>query len=170
MLKLICAIFFLVGGAFFGITRFKQYKDRIRQLELCELMLIRVKAYVLSEHTRTDVIIDKLCKAESLSELSFIKSADERLKTEVDFPLVWKECVKNSKNELALCNDDYEPVIRLAELLGTFDTEGIAAGLDVSIETLRQLQKEAIRTSETEGKLKKSLYMLSGAALAILII
>lgn len=169
MLKLTAAVFFIFCGGYMGITKSKAYKKRIQQLELSELLFIRIKTYISSQRLTTAEIFSRLAATESLKELRFIALCFSRLKDSCDFPEIWRAAIDESKTELSLKDQDYIPIYQLAELLGSMDSDGIISGLELSLALLKQAKKEAIEDCETNGRLVRSLYTLSGVAAAILI-
>lgn len=170
LIKLFCCILVILVCSYAGFAKARQYKNRVKQLSECELFLSRLKTYIGGSKASTQQIFLNLANTDSLSRLSFIKSTSERLITEPNFPIVFTECIEQAKTELALKNEDYIPLINLSEIIGSYDTQGVLNGIEISKELIRQSQKDAVEQSQTNGKLARSLGVLSGIAIAILIL
>lgn len=170
LLKLFCCILVIFFGGYIGFCAAAKYKNRVKQLSACELFLSRLKTYMSGSNASTQELFLSLANTDSLSELIFLKKTSKRLETEPNFPVVFSECMEESKGELALKNEDYIPLLSLAELLGSYDTQGVINGIELSRELIRQSQKDALEQSQTNGKLARSLGILGGIAVAILII
>ncbi len=170
LIKLFCCMLVIFIGAYAGFAKAHQYKDRVKQLSECELFLSRLKTYMGGSKASTKELFSNLAKTDSLSELVFIKNTSKRLEAEPNFPIVFTECIEASKTQLALKNEDYIPLLNLSELIGSYDTQEVLNGIELSRELIRESQKDAIEQSQTNGKLARSLGILSGIAVAILII
>ncbi|MEG0692610.1 MAG: stage III sporulation protein AB [Oscillospiraceae bacterium] len=169
-IKLFCCLLVILIGSYAGFAKARQYKDRVKQLSECELFLSRLKTYIGGSNASTKQIFLNLANTDSLSELVFIKNTSIRLETEPNFPIVFTECVEQAKSELALKDEDYIPLLNLGELIGSYDTQGVLNGIELSKELIRQSQLDAIEQSQTNGKLARSLGVLAGIAVAILIL
>lgn len=170
MLKLFFCILAILVGGYVGVAKSAEYKNRVAELNDCELFLSRLKTYMTDSKLSTKELFISLAKADSLNKLTFIKSTALRLESEPNFPAAFKECIEASKKDLALKDEDYIPIINLCELLGSYDTQEVITGIDLSAELIKQSQKEAEFSHKTNGKLSRSLGILGGVAVAILIL
>lgn len=169
-LKLFFCIMSVGIGAYAGYIKSEQYKNRVRQLNDCELFLSRLKTYMSASRLSTGELFQALAQTDSLNRLVFVKAAASRLKEEPNFPLVFRECIEKSKPKLALKDEDYIPLLSLCELLGSYDTSEVINGIELSAELVRQSNNMADTACKTNGKLARSLGLLFGIAAAILII
>ena len=170
LIKICGSVLVILVCSYIGFSKSSQYKERVTQLTACELFLSRLKTYMGGSNDSTQKIFQNLANTDSLAELTFIKSTSDRLQYEPNFPLVFTECVEESKIRLALEEEDYIPLLNLSELIGSYDTQGVLNGIELSKDLIRQSQKLATEQSQINGKLARSLGILTGIAIAILIL
>lgn len=170
VLKIIlCPVLICLCG-YVGYILGKRFKNRVTQLELCELMLLKIKVYVECENIKTSEILRRLAESESLRPLTFIKLCNERLKENKNFPDMWCESLNSTKNELALKNDDYTLLKQLSEVIGSYDIDGVKNSIVVIMSEIKLRQKNAITENGTMGNLCKKLGVLTGLGVAIILI
>ena len=75
-----------------------------------------------------------------------------------------------NRGELALTGEDYPPLLALSEVIGAYDAKAQSDAIGISRELLRENERQAREQSRTSGKLSRSLGLLGGIALAILVI
>ncbi len=170
MLKLFTCLFLIAAGGGIGIAVSGKYHSRVRQLEKCDQLLSRLQTYLTGEKLTTREIFERLSQSDTLSELAFVGQTADALRTNVDFPSVWRECLTLNRGELALTGEDYPPLLALSEVIGAYDAKAQSDAIGISRELLRENERQAREQSRTSGKLSRSLGLLGGIALAILVI
>lgn len=170
MLKIAACILLILLGGGGGVFLSNRYGARVRQLEKCDLFLSRLGAYLGMEKLTTPELFSRLAESESLAELTFLDHTATELKEDVNFPRVWQKCLAECQPELALSGEDLRPLYGLGELIGAYDAQSQQEG----IETTRTLIQEQLTAAQEQyrqnGRLSRSLGLLSGVAAAILIL
>lgn len=166
---IICPIIVFIG-AYTGFYISKKFQSRVRQLELCSLLLQRIRVYLDYEKTPTKELILKLAASDSLKELVFIKQCSQELEYDMNFPKVWKKCLEDNQRTLALTKEDYQPLIQLSEVIGAYDAQAQSDEIAVIENLIKQMLEHANEESRTTGKLYRSLGVLGGIAIAVLVI
>ena len=170
MSKLILCPMLICIGCYIGFYISHRFQSRVKQLELCDLLFQRIKVYLEYEKTPTKTLINRLASSESFIELTFIKRCNEKLETNKNFPEVWKLSLDESKSELALTKEDYEPLKQLSEIIGAYDVEAQTSGITLLENIIKLSIADAVEQNKTTGKLYRSLGILAGIAAAILVI
>lgn len=170
MLKLVGCLLVVAVGGLVGFAKSGKYKARVEQLSLCRTFFLRLSARAKGTGESTRALIQYLSDTQSLEKLTFLKTAGDRLNVETDFPVIWKECLDEAKSVLALREDDYRPLYSLCEVMGSTDLEGIVANATLSAQLYEQTEAAARKEYETNGKLFRSLGLLCGVAVAVLLI
>lgn len=170
MLKLIICILLILIGSYIGFSMSKRFQNRIKQLELCDLLFQRIKVYLEYEKTPTKQLIQNLCENHSFEELIFLKKCSERLEDNINFPQAWEQGLEESKMQMALHKEDYEVLKQLCNILGAYEAQAQSNGISMLQKMIKIQQENAIEENKTTGKLYRSLGVLAGIALAILLI
>lgn len=170
-MKTLLSALLLIGiGAAIGIGIARRYVARVRQLEKCDRFLSRLQAYLDYERLTTRELVGRAAAFDGMEELPFLQKTVEGLETEVNFPLVWQQSLKQSSRESALCPDDFETLAALGETLGAYDAAAQKNEINVLRSLLQEHQKQAQEQSQTNGKLARSLGVLGGITAALLIL
>lgn len=170
MLKLTAGLAVILLGTAVGCLLSRRYQERVRQLEQCDVFLARLSACLGWERLTTRELFCRLAESESLAELSFVRRTAEGLREDVNFPSVWQKALSDSRRELALTGEDYRPLLSLTELIGAYDVSAQQDGIEAARLLLREQMGEAQEQYRQNGRLSRSMGMLSGIACAILLL
>lgn len=170
MLKILGCLIIVAVCGLVGFAKAGRYKARAEQLASCRSFFLRLASLVKGTGEPTRSLFKHLAEAESLNTLLFLKLAGKRLETESDFPTVWRESIDAVKPTLSLNNEDYQPLYGLCEIMGNADAEGIVANATLSAQLYEQAEGMARKEYEMNGKMFRSLGLLCGVAVAVLII
>lgn len=170
MLKILCCLLAVVACGAIGIFKSEGYKKRVLELCACEALIGKLKAGLLTRQLSTPMLFFEVAKAKSMERLPFVRYCSEGLCDNPDFPYVWRESIERARGEMSLKDDDFVLLLSLCELIGSYDVQGIAMGLDQSRSLLAEAQQEARHEYEQNGKLFRSLGLLGGIAASIMII
>lgn len=170
MLRVIVAILFVPLGYFFGAYFAKRYKNRAVELSTCDNMLLKLTMYIEMQNMPTAEIVERLATSESLSRLQFLSECSERLKENRDFRLAWRESIYQKRTVMSLKQEDITLLLRLSEVVGVMDKEGICQAVALMRAELSQAIKDADEQSRTKGSLMIKLGVLMGILGGILFI
>ncbi len=167
LFRIVAAVLFSTAGGIAGIS----FSERLKtELELCrsirEMMmdsavLIRCRAvdvYSLSSELRRN---GQLCR------LTFLKEIPEHYSESEDFHEIWKKAVNSQKN---FPDDEKKLLCDFGEILGRSDIDGQIASIDALEETAVILEKRRYEAYSQKGKLYRSVGMLFGVMVGILVI
>lgn len=169
MLKLICCAAVIMLGGFIGFTKSNGYHKRIKELACCELLFSRMKICLSASQMPTKALFLDLSEQQGLKLLPFVEKTGKALSENPDFPTIWRREIEASRPLLALKTDDYRPILSLCDLIGSCDTAGVLEGIELAGSLLKQAQADAQCEYEKNGKLARSVGVLSGIAAAILV-
>lgn len=108
--------------------------------------------------------IKKAANMEVFEGLGFLKDCSKLLANN-PFPIAWKRAVENWKGHLD--GDDKELVSSLGNILGAADVSGQLSSISCIRNQLDKSLKEAEKTCAVKGKLARSLGVLIGLAIGI---
>lgn len=156
-------------GGYIGVLLGVRLKERVRLLELCELMLERIRVYLEYEKTPTRQLLQRLYTSDSFKQLVFLEACHKSLEDGISFKQAWTNSLERAKSSLALEKEDFDILLQLGDIIGAHDAKAQAD----EILLLRQLVKGQIKASNdkfiTTGKLYRSLGVLGGIMAAIII-
>ena len=170
MLKFLLAIASIGAGTALGIYKSNSYKRRVELLGKIELLLLRIKTYFSNDRITTERMFSLLDKTDTFDDLTFVRCTSEKLKGNPDFKSAFTKSLDESKSELALKDDDYAALYNLSDVIGSYDSETVLRELDLAQSIIVGQRAQAESEYQKNGKLYRMLYILSGIALAILII
>lgn len=104
------------------------------------------------------------------SSLPFVQETAKLLPEDPCFPAVWSARLKAARASLSLREEDYRILEKLGDLLGSGDARGTAEGIGLLTAQLQDRYREAAEQARTDGKLLRSLGLLTGLAAAILLV
>lgn len=95
----------------------------------------------------------------------------EMLKNEhIDMGEAWRLSIEKNKDCMPLEESDWAVISEFGEMIGKSDIHNQESVLELARESLGVLEQEARETVKTKGKLYRSMGVLSGAAIVILLI
>lgn len=169
-MHLIAALLALCIGGFIGITKSKLLRSRVTELEEIMVMLEKIQTYLQYERLPTGDILQRLAKSESLSHLVFLPDCAARMQEAVPFPVLWKQCVERHASFMSLTADDRQTLHMLGSVLGGSDAKSQLNGFALLDELTRQALTQAQESLSQKGKLYRSLGILGGVGIAILLV
>jgi stage III sporulation protein AB len=164
LVRLLAAVLFTLAGSICGIS----YSIRLREScgrsdDICSVLR---KIAVCIRYTGSDVYeITKQLKAENTG-LAFIKNLPEHFTAGVNFHEEWH----NALADEPLYDEEKQLLEELGSVIGTSDTEGQLAAISALEERAEQLQR--VRSDEycRKGKMYRSVGVLAGVMVGILVI
>lgn len=167
LFRVVAAVLFSTAGGIAGIS----FSERLKtELELCRsiremlmnsAMIIRCRAvdvYSLSSELRQNG---------QLSRLTFLNEIPESYSQQDDFHEMWKNAVNSQKN---LPADEKKLLCDFGEILGRSDIDGQLVSINALEETAVMLEKKHSEAYSQKGKLYRSVGMLFGVMVGILVI
>ncbi|NLK70620.1 MAG: hypothetical protein GX286_04185 [Clostridiales bacterium] len=167
MLKLIGVMLLVCATGYTGLSMSASLKERIRRLELIRKMVDEITILIRHRALTVMEIIDELTANSSYAELTFLHKAKSGIIPEVSFHYAWENAVKKDNK---LLNEEKTELISLGNFLGSSDTEGQISALTIYKDKFNSLIEYANEIYDKKGKLYRSLGVLSGVFVAILLV
>lgn len=115
-----------------------------------------------------DSLVNQAASAEEFAKLGFLAECGEKMRTGESFSESWRESV--SRNANALGKQSAAIVADLSGILGRSDLESQLAALEYGKSMLETRLVEAREYASRHGRLYRTLGVLAGLGLAVLII
>ena len=165
-IEVLALLFIILGGMCFGMHCSERLK---RNVEICretERLLRICEHYIRGSDADIYRIFERL-RAEQFEHLSFLSSLSVRYDAECDIRREWRNAVSHCGH---IADEERRLLLEFGALLGTSDTEGQLKALSVQQEEIHELYE--IRCSEyrTKGKMYRSVGLLAGVTVGIIVI
>lgn len=140
------------------------------QLEEALVLCSKVKTYLAYENTDTRELIRKLAREEGVSHLVFLPSVFRRVDQGQPFPSAWTQGIEQEKGRLRFTQGDLRLIRMFSDIIGKSDRKTQIGGIELMEQLLQQAIASAKKIREEKGGLYRSLGILSGIGIAVLLI
>lgn len=161
-LSLTVILFAAAVGFFFS----KRLKERERHLSAALLFVKELSVQIRYTNSKICSILNYAANSSVYQDLFFIRDCTA-LKENEDFHPVW---VNGVKKQIFLNERDKELLTALGEKLGETDSEGQIAFLEMTEEMLKKQCSEAHEDYIKKSKMYRSVGLLCGLALGIMVL
>lgn len=165
--RIIGALMFSLAGGVAGVS----FSERVRnELELCRsirAMLLNTSVIIRCRASDVYTIASELKQDRSLQRLTFLQKIPEEYTPEENFREVWYEALELQKN---LPEDARRILSEFGAVIGQSDIEGQLVSIDALSENASILEKKYSGIYSQKGRLYRSVGMLFGIMVGILII
>lgn len=161
---ILCIILACTGAGIYAARKLRQevtaYERLISLAESCA-------AYIRCQSPELDELLAMLAEHPAYSSFHFLKAVSEKLSPETPPSALWNA---------AVCNDDAVPkgaqeiLCSLGTVLGTTDTTGQISAIELHCTRLKRAAEESRECFQRQGKLYRSLGLLGGAMLAVMLL
>lgn len=169
MLKLFGALLIVLAGAMIGRLQAKKLSDRPGQIRRIVRILGQLETEIAYGFTPLPAALRKVAKqtAEPLSSL--FEQIGSRLEQEEQAVMdVWQQTIYREWHRTAMKTAEKEVVIGLGYTLGTTDREDQIKHLRLAAKQLEGLELEAAEDQKKYEKVWRSLGLLGGALVAVI--
>lgn len=163
-MRIVLAIFFIIAGTAAGLYRSAELKKR--EILLAELLRLLEKMSAQIRY-RALPLGDLFTELDSAGGGKFINKVAEYANNGVNRRGAWNEAVCDFGE---LDPGDREILLSVGNSLGGSDIAGQLSMLELSGELLAVRQREAAETSSRKGAVYRSVGLLAGLGLAIIVI
>ncbi len=162
----------MVAGiaVYLGITASLKLSKRAEELKTILLMIDKIKTCLAFEKAHTKDIISKLCGQSEFSKLYFLNDCRNILSENADISRAWKISVENSYKQLHLERSDLSLLTSIGNILGSADSKSQTDELELLAGFFNRDLESAVTAYKTQGRLYRSLGVLSGIGIAIVLI
>lgn len=165
--RIMAAVMFSVAGGVAGVS----FSERLRnELELCRnirTMLLNTSVIIRCRADDVYAIASELKQDRSLEKLTFLQDIPEKYTPEENFREIWSEALESQKN---LPEDVRKILYDFGSAVGRSDIEGQLVSMDALGENAIALEKKYSEIYSQKGRLYRSVGILFGIMVGILII
>lgn len=165
--KLAGMIFIIMTTALGGISFSKSLSERVKRLELIVLMLDRMSTYIEFRALHTGEILSELSSDKSFEQLKFLTLAAELYKSGESFHDAWMNAVEN---DASLKNEERAQLLAVGNSLGRSNTKGQLSMISIHSCNIKHICKTASVESQNKGKLYRTLGILTGVFISVMLI
>ncbi len=122
------------------------------------------------ENTDTRELIRKLSVEEGLSHLGFLPLAFKLMEEGQPFPKAWEQSLCREKRRSYLSGGDLRIIGMFSDVIGKSDRKSQMGGIELIEQLLNQAIEAAKRMRDEKGGLYRSLGILGGIGLAVLLL
>lgn len=155
---------------YLGITASKNLSQRVTELRLILILIDKINTSLLYKQTYTKDLIDELSENEQFGKLYFLENCKNSLQENADISIAWKESLKLASNCLHLEKEDMNLLKSIGNIIGAYDAKSQVDELNLVSDFIRKNLESATNKYQTQGKLYRTLGILSGIATAIVLI
>jgi stage III sporulation protein AB len=169
-MKWIGAILILGSAVWFGFEQSKQLADRSKQLKMVITALQSLEAEIMYGHTPLHEAARKIGHqfAFPVSQL-FLSFAETIVSTEVSACEAWRKSLHGIQTSAALKKTEYEILEQFGESLGKHDLFTQQKHILLTLAHLQREEEEARENQKKYEKMYKSLSILAGLLLVLLL-
>lgn len=169
-IKILLAVLVVGGCSAVGFGKSSSLSNRVHSLKQSLLMTEKMQACLQYERMTTPELIFLLSRMQSMERLIFLPVCYQMLTQGKPFPSSWKEALEQTYQQMNLEKEDRSTIALIGELLGSTDAQSQSEELGMIQSLLKQCLETAEQGQKEKGKLYRSLGILSGIGLAILMI
>lgn len=166
LLHLLAAAMLILSGAFCGAYYSEKLKNRVRICTDAE-RLLRICAAMIRSSRRDIFNIIKALKSEGLSELGFLFELPEEYSADCDVRNCWRNALIRDRSIPA---EEKAVLTELGQILGTTDAEGQLSGIASLLVRMEELREQRREEYLRKGKLYRSLGVMAGVSVGIILI
>lgn len=170
MLKLFGALLLVGAGTLLGLMHARRLADRPAQIRRLVRILNQLETEIAFGYTPLPEALGRIGRqaAEPLSSL--FREAEERLRRdELAVFEAWQTAVERSWGNSAMKNSEKEILLQLGNTLGATDRDDQTRHLRLAARQLESLEPEAAEEQRKYEKMWKSLGLLGGALIAVIL-
>lgn len=154
-------------GIWYGMYKSNDLKNRVIILKQILSMTEKIQTYIKYERRSTKNILKALKEDENLQNLEFLKDlkiSDNNIKMQ------FKTTVLDFTKTKGLKKEDENIILSVGDILGSYDVNTQLNQFESLKINIKNTLQNAIKTYEENGKLYRSIGLLSGIFVAILLV
>lgn len=168
-LHILLAVGVISCSSLIGFYQSRRLSHRVTLLDESLFMLQKMRAYLSHERVTTTQLIQNLTHLNSLATLEFLHDCNQHLAAGEVFPVAWEHALTAGEQRDPLLEEDRKVLLMIGGILGTSSASIQQDELGVVEQLLQQRRTHAETQCREKGKLYRSLGVLFGVGIAILI-
>ena len=170
MLKILGMILIFCTSSGVGILLSNSLSKRVKEIELLLALIEKIETHIRFHQTPTPQMIVQIHKSGQFDELPFVSMCAEKMKIIKVFPIAWRTSVEETASDTHLKSEDIALVYTLSDTLGASDVDGQLSALTLLRQLLQQNLSEALEKKKSHSKMYRTLGVLAGFAVVIMIV
>lgn len=167
VIKYIDLLLIITVCTYMGFSKSKEFSKRVTSLKNIKNSLNIFKAKIEFTYEPIKDIFEEISKIVYKSEENIFQNFCDNLENR-DITIVWNEAIQNTA--IGLNQDDKEVLIMLGKMLGKTDKSGQISEIELVNNFLNKQIEEAEEKKAKNEKLYKTLGVVSGLAIAIILV
>lgn len=167
IIKYIILLIILLTSTSIGFKLSNKYKQRVIELKEMKIFLGMLKTKIRFTYEPLPEIFDETLDSFKGSILEFIKDVKIKMET-MPAGMAWQEAIKEANLNLNL--EDKNILNKMGNLLGKTDMEGQLSGIEVTENFLNKQIEKAEAEKEKNEKMYKTLGIIAGIGMVIILI
>mgnify|MGYP000394787936 CR=1 FL=1 len=172
ILKIISSAAIIASATALGVQYASRYGLRAKEIRAFQSALVQLESEILYYDT---LLPDALMEIGALTEGEvgkFFTEAGRRLKSKRGQTIddAWRKALDHSRQNLNLTQEDYELILDFGGQLGLSDKEGLRKYFQLIQSRLKNQEAKAEEERNRYEKMAKSLGLLGGLAIAIILL
>lgn len=166
-MRIIMCLLPICFGIWYGMYKSNDLKNRVIILKQILSMTEKIQTYIKYERRSTKNILKALKEDENLQNLEFLKDlkiSDNNIKMQ------FKTTVLDFAKTKRLKREDENIILSVGDILGSYDVNTQLNQFESLKINIKNTLQNAIKTYEENGKLYRSIGLLSGIFVAILLV
>lgn len=165
MLKLLGMILLFLGSAGTGLLLSRGLAGRTERILLIQKLLLQLQNDLSYQKTPTVQLLRDLSRDENYEKLSFLGEFRDLTMQTAPISSIWDNAVQKQPG---LQKEELQLLRETGKLLGSADSESQINALCLQQKKLERILEEAVQKQRTQGKLFRSMGVLTGFLLMIL--
>lgn len=172
VVKIINSCIIILFSTLIGLERAKIYVERTKQLAALQGALSRLETEILHYASNLPDALIRIGKSVKggVGKLFYLTGQTLAEKSKFSVAEAWCSTLEQIKSDLYLQQEDIDILQRFGEQLGSSDKEGQSRFIRLTLMQLREEEKKARVIREKYDKMYKSLGLLGGIVLVILLL
>lgn len=166
MIKVIGVLIVISSSTLVGIYFSDRLKSRLKEIKYIIYMFEQISVLIRYKALTVYEIIDYLKENKICSQLNFIKLFKN--KEDISFEEQWCESIDNSQTYIT--KEDKKLLKSFGNVFGTSDVDGQLSDIELYKHNFIKIENDANEEFEKKSKLYKSLGIIIGAFISIMLI
>lgn len=169
MLKMVGAILIVAVSTLFGFLQAMQYAGRPKQIRQFIQIFQQLESEIVYGSTPLPEACRRMTEQIQGAPSSLIRKVLHRLEDEhaESLPEVWNEVMAEEWKQTAMHEREQQTVIQLGQMLGMTNREDQTKHLKLAVQQLKMEEKVALEEQERYEKMWRSLGVLGGAFIVL---
>ncbi|WP_165000357.1 stage III sporulation protein SpoIIIAB [Anaerophilus nitritogenes] len=172
IIKILCSILIVLSSSIIGYLYSFRYLQRLQQLKDLYISFQLLETEITYVATPLVIAMEKIGSQSNQSIHQIFKDVHKILSKRIGYSVdeAWNQAIENNFNRTALTQEDKEILIDFGKNLGRTDQENQMKNFKWIYLQLQKHQQNADELKNKNGKLCKSMGILAGLAIVIILI